>query len=606
MIGKQHTDGQQQTATRRLVMRLLRDYVSRHKGRLALAIFCMMVVAAASGLSVKMLQYAVDNALIEGDPTWRILVPVAFVVIGFINALASFGQGYLVNGVSQRIATDVQADLHRHLIYADLGYHNDEATGRLISRFLVDASLLNEATGKAITGLVKDSLMAMVLIGVMFATDWRLAAASLVVFPLVLYPLSRLGKRMRKVSRQIQEQAGDFTALLDTTFAAVRQVKAYAMEEFEIARAEKSLQDRLKVTLKALRLRSAASPMMEFIGSLAAAVVLWYGSERIVAGEMTTGELVAFIASLLYAYRPLKSLATLNTALQLGLGAADRLFKALDHLPAIADNPGAKPLRITEGRIEFRHVSFAYEDGGRDALRGIDLAVAPGQTVALVGPSGGGKSTILNLIPRFYDVRDGAVLIDGQDVREVTLSSLRSAIGLVSQDTALFNGTIRDNIAYGRQGAGDEEIVAAAKAADAHDFIMRLPRGYDTQVGDAGSKLSGGQRQRINIARAMLKNAPILLLDEATSALDSEAEKKVQAALSRLMEGRTTLVVAHRLSTVIGADRIYVVENGSIVESGTHEELLARQGRYSALYRTQHRDEAQPVQAPSLPSEGVA
>jgi subfamily B ATP-binding cassette protein MsbA len=391
---------------------------------------------------------------------------------------------------------------------------------------------------------------------------------------------------MRKASAAMQERTGSFAALLTETLQGARHVKAYGMEAHESARADAAIEYRLIPIIKSIRTRSAASPIMEALGGIAIAVVIYYGASRVIEGVTTTGTFVSFITALLMAYQPVKSLANLNTALQEGLAAAARIFAMLDVTPKITENADAPALKVSAGRIVFSDVGFSYADGA-PALQGISLEVPAGGTVALVGASGAGKSTVLNLIPRFYDVSAGSVSIDGQDVREVTLASLRHAVALVSQDATLFDDTVRANIAYGRPGASDEDIRAAAQAAAADGFIMELSEGYETRVGEGGARLSGGQRQRIAIARAMLKDAPILLLDEATSALDSEAERRVQTALAKLMEHRTTLIVAHRLSTVIDADVIHVVDQGRIVESGSHRELLMRDGAYARLYRLQ-------------------
>jgi subfamily B ATP-binding cassette protein MsbA len=424
------------------------------------------------------------------------------------------------------------------------------------------------------------------LVGVMFYQDWALALVAFVAFPLAIRPIVSIGRRMRRVSVNTQVEMGQLTTLLSQTFQGARHVKSYGMEDYEERRAAGLFERIFRLVDRANRTRSRAGPMMEALGGAAIAMVIFYGGHQVIIGARTPGAFFSFITALLLAYQPVKSLATLNASLQEGLAAAQRVFEVLDIEPLIRDRPGARPLRVAGGEVRFQSVHFSYQPG-TVALDGISLTVPAGSTVALVGPSGAGKSTMLNLIPRFYDAGGGAIAIDGQEVGAVTLASLRGAIGLVSQEVSLFDDTVRANIAYGRFGASQADIEAAASAAGADRFIRELPEGYDTLVGEHGIRLSGGQRQRLAIARAMLKDAPILLLDEATSALDSESERQVQAALRALMRGRTTVVIAHRLSTIIGADLICVMDQGHIVETGRHAQLLARNGLYARLYETQ-------------------
>jgi ATP-binding cassette, subfamily B, bacterial MsbA len=432
----------------------------------------------------------------------------------------------------------------------------------------------------------KDAVTVVFLMALMFYQDWLLALISCFAFPLAIRPLMGIGRRMRRVSANTQVEIGLLTTLLSQTFQGARHVKAYGMEAYEESRASTLFERIYKLVDRANRTRSRASPMMEALGGAAVAVVIAYGGYQVINDARTPGAFFSFITALLLAYQPLKSLANLNASLQEGLAAAHRLFEVLDIEPDIRDAPDVRPLHLAGGEIRFENVRFGYQPAVV-ALDDISLTIPAGSTVALVGPSGAGKSTVLNLIPRFYDVSEGSIAIDGQDVRSLTLSSLRGALALVAQEASLFDDTVRANIAYGRLDATDAQIAAAAAAAGADRFIAELPQGYDTLVGEHGTRLSGGQRQRLAIARAMLKDAPILLLDEATSALDNESERQVQAALKRLMQGRTTLVIAHRLSTIVGADLICVMDRGRIVESGKHAQLLARGGLYARLYETQ-------------------
>ena len=578
--------------TKALLGRLLRGYVGKHWRKLTVAIIAMAVVAATTAAYAGIMQPLTDLVFVDRDPTGMIVVPLIFFGIAVVKAAATYVQSYLMGVFGQRIIADVQNALFAHIIRADIAFFHSTATGGLISNFLNDANLLREALNKALTGLSKDSLTLIFLIGMLFWTDWQLAFIATVVFPLAILPIRTLGKRMRKASTQNQERTGAFSALLGETFAGARHIKAYGMEAHETERARQSNEHRLAAMFKVIRARAAATPAIEVLGGLAAAAVVFYAAGiGDVQNRMTAGEFFTFITALGLAYQPLRSIANLNSALQEGLAAAQRIFTMLDTEPVIQDAPDAKPLEITGGAVSFEGVTHAYSDGA-PALRDISFDVPAGKTVALVGPSGAGKSTALNLIPRFYDTEQGRVTIDGQDVKTVTQTSLRAAIGLVSQESTLFNDTIRANIAYGRPGASDDEIESAAKAAAAHDFITDLADGYHSMVGESGLKLSGGQRQRIAIARAVLKDAPILLLDEATSALDAGSERLVQDALKRLSTGRTTLVVAHRLSTVIDADRIIVLDDGAIVAAGTHTELLARGGLYAKLYALQGQPDA--------------
>jgi subfamily B ATP-binding cassette protein MsbA len=473
---------------------------------------------------------------------------------------------------------------------ADLAFFHRNATGKLISRFNNDANLLRGAVSTALTGIIKDSMTLIFLIALMFYQDWMLAAGAFVIFPLAVLPILRIGRRMRKVSANTQTQQGELTTILDETFQGARHVRAYGMENYEIGRARGAIEAIFRLVYKAARVRSLTHPIMETLGGIAIGIVVFYGGTRVLQGATTPGTFFSFITALLLAYQPLKSLANLNANLQEGLAAAQRIFALLDLEPEIQDRPDAGELGTARGHIHLSGVRFGYVPG-ITALDGLDLDIAAGTTVALVGPSGAGKSTVLNLIPRFYDAGEGQVLVDDIDVRDITLASLRANIALVSQEISLFDDTVRANIAYGRPDADETDVVAAARAAGAHDFIMALQDGYETHVGGRGLRLSGGQRQRLAIARAMLKDAPILLLDEATSALDSETERQVQAALNDLKRGRTTVVIAHRLSTVVSADCIYVMEAGRVIETGTHGELLAAGGAYARLYAMQFADQ---------------
>ena len=576
----------QPMSSQALVARLYRGHIRRHLAKLSFAAFCMVLVAAATAANAWLMEPVLDEVFLKRNADMLLLVPLAVLGIALIKGVAGYLQGYIMAAVGQRIIADVQIDLFAHLMRADLAYFQKTTSGRLVSNFLNDANLLRDAVSKSLTGIAKDSLMLAFLVALMFHQDWRLATVTFIIFPIAILPVRNLGRRARKASTETQELTGRFSAILTETLQAARHVKAYGMEAYESARAKDAIEARLRAIYKVVKTRAAASPIMETLGGVAVAAVIYYGGRRVIAGETTPGTFFSFMTALVMAYQPMKSLANLNTALQEGLAAAQRLFVMLDIEPEIKERPDAPALQLAGGEIRFEDVTFVYADG-KPALQNIDLTVPSGRRVALVGSSGAGKSTLLNLIPRFYDPMSGRVLIDGQDIRTASLASVRANIGLVSQEATLFDDSIHANIAYGKPGATDDDVEGAARAAAADTFILAIDGGYDGVVGESGTRLSGGQRQRIAIARAMLKDAPVLLLDEATSALDSESERQVQDALATLMEGRTTLIVAHRLSTVIDADVIHVIDQGRIVESGSHAELIARAGVYARLYQTQ-------------------
>lgn len=569
-----------------LLKRMALTYIKPHLGKVFLAMLLMLLSAAMTGAMAKLMEPVIDKVF--ADKTGGMLWPVALTVLAVfsLRGAAIYGQTVIMNTLSQRVVSDMQRDLFSHLVRADLAYFHSQHSGQLLSRFIADTTLVRTAVTETLTGLGKNTFTVIFLTGVMFWQDWKLAFIAIFVFPMAAFTVVVLGKKIRKVATSTQVTIGDLTGMLGQAFQGAKHVKAYGTEEFESARVHGVIERVYTLMNRSYRVSAILAPIGEILSGLAIVTIIVYGGTQVMAGASTAGKLFSFIAAFIMAFEPMKRLARLNNIMQAGLAALDRLFGVMDQKPAIMDKAGAGDLRIEKPTIHFENVSFSYAADAGHALQDVTFVAPAGKTVALVGESGAGKSTILNLIPRFYDVQQGAIRIDGHDIRDVTLKSLRGSMAIVSQEVAIFSDTLKENIAYGTPGATTEQVIEAAKLAAAHDFIEELPEGYDTRVGENGVKLSGGQRQRISIARAMLRNAPILLLDEATSALDATSERLVQMALERLQKGRTTIVVAHRLSTIMNADIIYVMSQGRVIESGTHASLLAGGGAYARLYGT--------------------
>ena len=576
----------QQRHSLALLNRLVRSYLLPHWPQLLLALVFMGITSAATSGKAVLIRHVFDDIFASRRPDLIVLIALLVFAVFLIGGLASYGSSVILNRIGQGVVTDIQRDSLAHLIDADLAFFHEHPAGELISRLTTDVDEMRYAVVESLTNFGKTTLTLIGLVGVMFAEDWRLASFAFIVFPLAGIWVGRRGKRLRRVSTSTQEERGHFAHLLNQTFQNVRHIKAYGMEGYEKKRVGAAIQRLFDLAHKAFRIAALSDPVNELLGALPICALIVYGGYQVIAGATTTGKLFAFITAFMLAFEPIKRLAKSSAVLQRGLSAADRLFRVLDDPPAIHDRAGAAPLVMEDASIRLEDVRFSYRTG-RPALDGVTIEIPAGKTVALVGPSGAGKSTVLSLIPRFYDVDGGRVLVGGRDVRDVTLRSLRSHMALVSQEVALFDDTIGANIAYGRPGASEAEITAAAEGAAAADFIRVMPEGYATRIGENGVKLSGGQRQRIAIARALLRGAPILLLDEATSALDAESERVVQDALNVLGQGRTVLVIAHRLSTVVSADLIHVLDHGRVVESGNHAELMRRNGVYKRLYGLQ-------------------
>ncbi len=551
---------------------------------------CMAVVGAATAAAAYLVKPAMDDIFLDRNEGMLILIPVVVLVIYLLKGVCNYGQTVLMSHIGFRIVTDLRRDLYRQILRQPLSFFTKNPTGLLISRVTNDVTFLQGAVSEAVTSLLKDSFTLAALVFVIFWRDWQLAIIASLVFPLAVYPIAQFGRRMRRIATESQVSMGDLISLLQETITGNRIVKAFGMEEHENRRFAQENERQFKLAMKSVTVRAVSSPLMEFLGGVGIAAIIFYGGWQVIAGTSTPGTFFSFLAALLMLYEPVKRLTNVNNTIQQGLAGAERIFEVLDTEPEIQNRPGAAELPSIQREISIEGVTFRYEED--PVLRDVYLKIRAGEVVAFVGMSGGGKTTLVNLIPRFYDVNEGRVAIDGTDIRDVTLESLRAQIGIVTQQTILFNDTVRGNIAYGDVRRSDEDVSRAAKAANAHDFILKLPLGYDTVIGEQGVKLSGGERQRISIARALLKDAPILILDEATSSLDTESEIEVQDALEKLMKGRTTLVIAHRLSTIRNADRIIVLVDGRIVEEGTHESLLEKRGEYSKLHNLQFKDDA--------------
>ncbi len=579
----------QAPSARSVLRRLWRSHIRANLRGLRTAMLAMAVGAAATAGYVRVVQNLVDDVLVAHDEGLILAVSLTIAALGLAQGFSAYFSAVILAKIGQGVLASFQSAMFGHLVHADLAFFDNSRTGELISRFTNDVNLIRQSLSTALVALVRDSLTVTFLLGLLFYEDWLLTLIVLFVFPTSLMLVLRIGRRIRRITQSTQASWAEFTANLEQTFVGIRHIKAYRLEERERIQADATIQRIRHLAVKAVRTQALSRPIMEFLGAVAISAAIYYGAAQVAAGAITPGTIVAFLLAFIIAYRPVKNLVAVNAVLQQGLVGAQRCFELLDRKPEIVDAPGARPLRIRQGEILFEDVSFSYS-GGPAALSGLSLAFPAGRTSALVGASGAGKTTILNLVPRFYDAASGRISIDGQALQSVTLASLRSHIALVSQEVALFDDTVHANIACGRPGAGDAEIAAAARDAGAHDFITAMPKGYHTRVGEFGVRLSGGQRQRIAIARAILKDAPILLLDEATSALDTETERMVQAALERLKQGRTTVVIAHRLSTVANADVIHVIDKGRVVESGAHGALLKRSGAYARLHALQFAD----------------
>lgn len=568
-------------------MRLL-AYIKPYTRRLALAVVCIIMAAGANLYLPWIIKDMIDDVLMSKDMVMLNLIAVGILVVMFTRGVFYYGQSYLVSYVGQRVIIDVRSVLFRKFQRMPLSYYDKQQTGTVMSYITNDVAVMQSAIVDNLIELVTESSILIGSLAMMVYLDWKLSLLTLMTIPLVGFAMKVFGRKLKSSSTVIQERVAEITSLLQESISAIRVVKSFVRESYEIKRFEEQNWRNFQAAMKNVKLSSLLTPTVEFLAAIAVTFIVWFGGYEVVNGVITAGELVAFLTYAVNLANPVKRLSRVYAAIQKAMAAADRVFNIMDLEEKITDVPGAKPLPPIKGKVEFKDITFSYKEG-QPALQHISLKAEPGQMIALVGPSGSGKSTIANLIPRFYDVDSGVITIDDHDIRQVTADSLREQIGLVPQETMLFSTSVMENIRYGRLEATDEEVIEAAKAANAEEFIKELPEGYDTKLGERGLNLSGGQRQRLAIARAILKNPRVLILDEATSALDTESEKIVQDALDNLMVGRTSFVIAHRLSTIFNADQIFVVENGHLREHGTHEELLAASGLYSNLYNIQFR-----------------
>ena len=586
----------------KLYKRLL-QYVKPYWKRMVLAVISAILLAAANTSVAWIIKKVMDDVFADKNIKMLTVIPFAIVLLYFLKGLFQYGQAYWMGYVAIKVVTDIRDKIYHHLQTLSLAFFTKNPTGVLISRLGNDTSLLQSTVSDSITSLLRNFLTITGLTGYTFWVNWKLATISYLIIIWAIIPIQKFGKKSRRFSTKSQSKMADISKFIFETLSGIRIVKAFCMEQYENLRFSEENHRFFRIRRRRRRIRALASPTMEMLGGIASAAILYYGGYNVIKGSMTTGDFFSFVAAFAMMYKPVRELNKLNQTIQEGLAAAVRTFELLDLKADIVDKPNAKELPVIKEQIEFRNICFQYDDV--PILRNINLKVKVGEIIAIVGTSGAGKTTLANLIPRFYDATSGALLIDGTDIRDVTLKSLRGQIGMVTQEIILFNDTIKNNISYGSLEKPDREIIAAAKAAYAHEFIIDNPEGYDSIIGERGVKLSGGQRQKIFYIRRVSCYIHILILDEATSSLDNQAEEEVQVALEKLMEERTTFIIAHRLSTIKKADRIIVFSDGRMVEEGTHTKLLALKGEYHKLYTMQYHGDDQHHQSDLLSTTGT-
>ncbi|MDG1436613.1 MAG: ABC transporter ATP-binding protein [Rickettsiaceae bacterium] len=569
-------------SSKAVIKRLIKEHVKPYRSKIIVAVIFMVISAMCAASIVSLVKPAVDEIFMTHDRKMLYVVPLAIFFVYTIKGVAEYFQSYIIKYVGQQILTNLQMRMYAHLLSSDFLFLQSQSSGRLISRFTNDIMLMRGAVSTMLIGCAKHFLSVVFLIILMFSLEPFLSAFVFFAFPFAIYPIQKLGRRMRMVTGEAQEELSHFTSRLDEVFASIRVIKSFCMERSEVSRAKRITDNILSFYKRSARFDSLTSPIMEVLSGATIAGVIWYGGLAVIEGRMTTGALFAFITAFASAYRPFKSLVALNVNLQEGIAAANRVFNVLDLKPTITDIDNPLKPKWQSPEIEFKNIDLKF--GKKAAIKSVNLKIEYGQTYAFVGGSGSGKTTMANLLVRFFDPNQGSITIDGEDIKNISLHHLRSQIAMVTQDTMLFDASVSDNISYGLKKPSKADIIAAAKAADAHEFIEALPNKYDTMIGVSGSSLSGGQKQRLSIARAFLKNAPILLLDEATSSLDNHSEQSIINSVDELRKNRTTLIITHRLRSIVDVDQIVVMNHGKIIEQGTHEELQNLKKEYYKLY----------------------